>query len=214
MASEFAADGRLPSERQLCEELGVSRTVVREALTSLEALGVVETRSTRGRFVAPDDASRRSQTPISAWLSQHANHYADLDEIRSVLEAHCVGSLAVSEAYDIVRHARALLADQSAAIERGESRQAAAVDNQFHSLLCSKTPNRALWSLMPSLIDNTQGEVLAVYSLPKEAWRSVAQHSAIIDALEAGDLEQAARLASEHLTDAIWRYRANTDTTG
>ena len=207
-ASEFAADGRLPSERRLCEELGVSRTVVREALASLEALGVVESRSTRGWFVAPGDAPGRSEMLVSAWLSQHADQYADIDEIRSVLEAYCVRSLTSSNAYDVARRARALLVDQSAAIERSDALQAAAADREFHQLLCSKIPNRALQTLMPGLIDSTRREVLAVYALPETAGRSLEQHVAIVDALTAGDREHAAVLVAEHMTDVIRRYRA------
>ena len=52
-SGELAAGARMPPERVLVEQLGVSRTVVREALSSLEALGLIETRGTRGRFVSP-----------------------------------------------------------------------------------------------------------------------------------------------------------------
>jgi len=71
----------------LVEELGVSRTVVREALSSLEALGLIETRGTRGRFVTSGGSSERSRSIVSAWLHQHAPEILEVDEIRSVLEA-------------------------------------------------------------------------------------------------------------------------------
>ena len=61
---KLAAGERLPPERVLVQELGVSRTVLREALSSLEALGLIETRGTRGRFVAQGGSSERSRTIV------------------------------------------------------------------------------------------------------------------------------------------------------
>ena len=81
----FTAGDRLPPERVLVEELGVSRTVLREALSSLEALGLIETRATRGRFVASGGSSHRSRSIVSAWLHQHAAEILEVDEIRSAL---------------------------------------------------------------------------------------------------------------------------------
>ena len=87
---KLAAGERLPPERVLVQELGVSRTVLREALSSLEALGLIETRGTRGRFVAQGGSSERSRTIVSAWLHHHAREILEVDEIRSVLEAQAI----------------------------------------------------------------------------------------------------------------------------
>src|ERR1700747_2522606 len=84
---KLPAGERLPPERVLVQELGFSRTVLREALSSLEALGLIETRGTRGRFVAQGGSSERSRSIVSAWLHQHGREILAGGEIRSVLEA-------------------------------------------------------------------------------------------------------------------------------
>jgi GntR family transcriptional repressor for pyruvate dehydrogenase complex len=205
---ELAVGERLPPERVLVAELGVSRTVLREALSSLEALGIIEARSTRGRFVASGGSSSRSRMLVGAWLHQHAEQMAEIDEIRSVLEAQAVRSLSEWEAFDAARRARALLLDQEAAIERGDPVQAAECDLDFHRLLCSYTHNGTLRSLAEGLIETSRQATLAVYSLPEASRRSLEQHHRIVHALAAGNPEAAARLAREHMVDAARRYAA------
>lgn len=207
-AGEFKTGGRLPSERALCEELGISRTVLREALSSLEALGIVESRSTRGWYVAAGDSPERSQSLVSAWLHQHADQFAEIDEVRGALEALCLRTMSEDNAFDAARRTRALLFDQAAAIERGDAVQAAEADYDFHRLLCSYTKNEALRSLVAGLIKNKR-EALAVYSLPDMASRSLHQHTEIVDALHASDRQRAAQLIEEHMNDAVRQYQSS-----
>ena len=117
---ELTAGDRLPTERELVEELGVSRTVLREALSSLEALGLLETRGTRGRFVAAGGSSERSRTLVGAWLHQHAREILEVDEIRSVLEAHAIRSMSRGTRSTPRSEAGRRRASQAEALERGD----------------------------------------------------------------------------------------------
>ena len=65
---ELLAASRLPSERELLERLGISRSSLREALSRLEALGIIEAADDRGRCIAGPDGDNRSETLITAWL--------------------------------------------------------------------------------------------------------------------------------------------------
>jgi GntR family transcriptional regulator, transcriptional repressor for pyruvate dehydrogenase complex len=210
---QLAAGDRLPTERELSEQLGVSRTVLREALSSLEALGLLETRGTRGRWVAAGGSSERSRTLVGAWLHQHAREILEVDEIRSVLEAHAIRSLSTWEAMDAAREAGAALRRQGEALERGDAVGAAEGDAEFHRILGSATQNGALTSLMAGLIDASRKGAYAVYSLPETAAGSLAQHRGIVDALAAGDVENAARLAQEHMLDVARRYAGASEPT-
>lgn len=211
---DLAAGDRLPTERSLVEELGVSRTVLREALSSLEALGLVETRGTSGRFVAAGGSPERSRTLVTAWLHQHAREMLEVDEIRSVLEAHAIGSMSEWDALDAARAAGALVREQTAAVARGDAVAAADGDDAFHRVLCSYTKNDALCSLMDGLIDASRKGAYAAYSLPETAAGSIAQHQAIVDALAHGDVAGAAALAREHMIDVARRYAAGRQASG
>lgn len=206
MAGELAPGERLPSERELVEELGVSRTVLREALSSLEALGMIEARTTRGRYVAEGGSSSRAKSLVHAWLYQHVEDIAEIDEIRALLEAQAVRSMSPEDAYDAARRARAVLADQEAAIERDDSLQAARCDADFHRLLIAYSRNGALRSLAEGLIGNTKIEAMAVYALPDVARTSLEQHTAVVEALAAGDVERASDLARDHMLAVVRRY--------
>lgn len=202
----LAAGDKLPTERELVEQLGVSRTVLREALSSLEALGLVETRGTRGRWVAAGGSSERSRTLVGAWLHQHAVEILEVDEIRSVLEAHAIRSMSSWDAIDAGRAAGAALRAQAEAVERGDPVAAAEGDAAFHRSLCAYTKNGALRTLMDGLIDASRKGAYAVYSLPEQAELSLRQHRSIVEALAASDVETAARLAQEHMLDVARRY--------
>jgi GntR family transcriptional regulator, transcriptional repressor for pyruvate dehydrogenase complex len=202
---ELKVGDRLPPERELVRELGVSRTVLREALSSLEALGMVESRSTRGRFVASGGPSERSRRIVAAWLHQHAQELLEVDEIRSVLEAHIVRWLSEWDALDASRQALAIVRAQEQAMERGDPVSAADDDAQFHRLLCSYTQNGALRVLAEGLIESSRHGALATYSLPVAAQRSIRQHFEIANALAAGDAARAAELARSHMVAAAGR---------
>lgn len=206
LLEHLAAGERLPPERVLVQELGVSRTVLREALSSLEALGLLETRGTRGRFVASGGSSERSRSIVSAWLHQHAREILEVDEIRSVLEAQAIRSMSEWDAIDAARSSAVLLRRQEEALERGESATAADGDSAFHRLLSSYTKNSALTLLIDGLVDASRKAAYAVYSLPETAQRSLEQHRGIVEALAASDVALAAERARDHMIDAARQY--------
>jgi len=201
-SGEIAPGERLPPERVLVAELGISRTVLREALSSLEALGLVEARTTRGRYVAVGGSSRHSSVLVGAWLHQHATQIAEIDEIRAVIEEQAIRGMDEADARDAAERARPLLAEQQDAVARGAAFDAAACDAQFHRLLCAYTRNAALRSLAEGLVEQMRRPALAVYSIGRVALASLDQHRAIVEALAAGDVEVAARLAREHMRES------------
>jgi GntR family transcriptional repressor for pyruvate dehydrogenase complex len=206
LEGELAAGDRLPPERVLVTELAVSRTVLREALSRLEALGLIESRGTRGRFVTSGGSPERSRTIVSAWLHQHAREILEVDEIRSVLEAQAIQAMSEWEAIDASRAAADVLRGQREALERGQPMAAAEGDAAFHRLLCSYTKNGALEVLIDGLVDASRTAAYAVYSLPETAQRSLDQHLRIVDALAASDVAGAAECARDHMIDAARQY--------
>src|SRR5256886_15903370 len=89
-AGDFAPGDRLPSERELVETFGVSRVSVREAIRSLEALGLVRVFQGRGAFVS----DRRSGLgePLARWLDLHRHEVLELLAGRGALGEDAAGS--------------------------------------------------------------------------------------------------------------------------
>lgn len=201
---------RIPAERDLAEQLGVSRTVMREALSSLEALGLIERRATIGRFVAAGDPDR-SQALVRAWLHQHRDEIYEVDEIRGLIERHIVQAIGVWDCVQIAGEAAKIIARQEDALRRGDAFGAARLDCDFHKAICSHAENRMLRDLAWSLIEGMPSVGLAVYSLPNTSARSLEWHRAIVRALERCDARTAAELDFAHTQEAGRHLRGDLE---
>src|SRR6266550_576542 len=95
-SGDFAPGDRLPSERQLVETPGVSRVSVREAIRSLEALGLVRVYQGRGAFGS--DRRAGLGEPLGHWLDVHRDEVVELLDVRAALDGFAVEC--VIERYD------------------------------------------------------------------------------------------------------------------
>jgi GntR family transcriptional repressor for pyruvate dehydrogenase complex len=187
---------RLPSERDLVQELGISRAVLRESLSSLESLGYLEARTGQGRFVA-DPESGSSQRLIDDWLRRHQAELRDLIELRAAIESQALRG-ATADLATMASAAIELLAAQAHAIEDGRLDDAAESDMAFHLGLASGTENRPLRLLAEALIGRARQAAHAAYRVSAYRRASLRQHRAIVAALKAGDRDRAADLLMEH----------------
>ncbi len=207
---------RLPPERALAEQLGVSRPSVREALKVLEALGVVETTGGQGRDSGAVVVARPG-TAIGAAMRIHvATHglpIADLVDTRALLEAAAMRRLArriatEPDGVELLAPAEALLAEMKDPDLRPERFHH--LDAAFHLALAEAAGNVVVHVVMASLREAIEGYVLeAVPRLPD--WRTTSaglrrQHGAILTALRSGDGETAAQVVDRH----IHRFFART----
>lgn len=191
-----AVGERMPSERDLAAELGISRTVLRESLSSLESLGYLEARVGQGRFVA-DPAGWKSQRLIDDWLRRHEAELRDLIELRAVVESQALRG-AVGDLAAMALQARELLRHQVRAVNEGRLDDAAEDDMTFHLLLSGDTPNRPLRALAHILIDRARKAAHAAYRVGSYRRGSLRQHRLIVAALREGDRDRAADLLMEH----------------
>jgi GntR family transcriptional repressor for pyruvate dehydrogenase complex len=187
---------RLPSERDLVNELGISRAVLRESLSSLESLGYLEARVGQGRFVA-DPESGSSQRLIDDWLRRHQAELRDLIEMRAAIESQALrgGTLDPTR---MATGASEFLGAQSEAIDHGRLDSAAEADIAFHRYLIGGTDNRPLRMLADALIGRARQAALAAYRVSAYRRASLRQHRSIVAALRAGDRDRAADLLMEH----------------
>jgi len=171
-------------ETQLAEELGVSRTPVREAIRKLELEGLVAMLPRKGAYVAgimPKDA-------------------ADILEIRAALE----GLAAKLAAERITDEEIEELADDTAKIEesinKGDVEKAVEYDNKFHGSLVGASRNTRLASMVSNLQEQVQRFRIMLTSTSKNVMlKSLNDHKRIVEALSRRDRFLAQSLAKEHV---------------
>ena len=196
-AGHFQSGQRLPSERDLADELGVSRAVLRESLRSLGSLGYVEASAGRGTFVADPTDEWQSRRLIDDWLRRNQAALRDLIELRAAIEPQALRGGA-GDPTVLAADLLPLIEAQAAALSEGRSDDAAEIDLEFHIRLSASSPNQPLRSLAHAIIGRARHAAHAAYRVRTYNQGSLRQHRAIVAALANGDRGRAADLLAEH----------------
>lgn len=179
---DFATAGFI-AERQLAEQLGMSKTPVRAALERLEAEGFVSVSPQQGVVV-------RDLT-----VHEIADHY----EIRIALETYVLRALAGRLTAEQQGRLQVNLAAQ-AALDATHSARAVELDAEFHNLFCEFLGNAEILRVMAQLREKAHRVITKVFQVnPARIATSYAEHQAIASAILGGDAALAARLIEEHL---------------
>ncbi|GAA0679933.1 transcriptional regulator GlcC [Marinobacterium maritimum] len=153
----LAPDRKMPSERQLSARLGVSRSIVREALHELHGRGMIETRHGKGSFVTCALPMLEENSPLMQAFSDHSRTLYDLFEVREQLEGQAA-ALAAERAteMDQIRITRAF-----EAMETADPLSNADLDHAFHSAIVEASHNPILVHILSSLKELMLGSVQA-----------------------------------------------------
>ncbi len=194
---ELASQSRLPAERQLCEELGISRTELRKALSLLEVHGQIWRHVGRGTFVGARPFTRLDEI---ATLSVHTNP-AEVMQARLLLEPGLAKVAALHATQTDIERMRLCTKRKDAAVEwRTYERW----DGEFHFTVADATHNRLLITLfnaMNAVREATEWGRLRISRITAASReRSSGQHYAIIDAIAGRDRVRAEAAMLEHLT--------------
>jgi GntR family transcriptional repressor for pyruvate dehydrogenase complex len=192
------AGERLPSERELVEQLGVSKTVVREAMRSLATKGLIEVRPGSGMYVLGVGAHLMSE-PISLLMRKHRLTVEQIQEVRAVLEVR-IAALAAERRQQEDIEAMAETIRQVGEADLSPLRYAQ-LDVEFHQRLAAATGN-PLFVVMIHSINDVMVEVRQrSFKLGKQAFvqASVGDHTRILRCVEAGDVEGARQAMTDHL---------------
>jgi GntR family transcriptional repressor for pyruvate dehydrogenase complex len=188
---------KLPSERELAESLGVSRASVREALTALEAIGILDIRPGEGTFVRETSVSA-TFAPLAMVLEMEQNSMSQLMEVRRVLETE-IAALAVQRATeeDLI-NIETNLNHMKTARTISEAVEA---DLMFHFAIAEATHNSILLRIMNTVADlmhNTfriQREEL----FAAKGQEIISEHEAIYQAIQDRSLETAKLKMLQHI---------------
>lgn len=210
---ELAAGTKLPTEAAIMGEFEVSRTVVREALSKLQAAGLVETRHGIGTFViGPGDGP---SFKISAEQFSTLQDVIAVLELRIGLETEAAGLAAQRRTEANLAALRRALDAVIAAVEAGQDSVAA--DFQFHLEIARATQNDHFADLMATLgaqiIPRARLEPAAELDEPRRLERQAymrrvnAEHESILDAIVRQDAEPARAAMRTHLSNSRERRR-------
>jgi GntR family transcriptional repressor for pyruvate dehydrogenase complex len=194
---DYAPGARLPSERELAELLGVSRVSVREAIRSLEAIGLVEVRHGRGCFVATSRSDRYASS-FSHWLSVHHDEVLELLKVRGALDELAAETAAKNGAPEWPQRLRELNA-RFRAVEPQDIDGLVERDVAFHDAVAEASGSTLLADLLRELHETLNESRRATLLPPGRPAESAREHDAIISAIERGDPNRARAAVAAHL---------------
>jgi DNA-binding FadR family transcriptional regulator len=197
---------RLPSESELANQLGVSRTAIREGFKSLEAGGVIDTYHGKGRFVGKFDSSSIAEN-LAVSLTIDRASLKEILEIRKALETGFLAQAAALLGSEDFEELDRLV------LRMGLKVKAPATflqeDMEFHRILFCKLNNRVLinileifWKLFGQIEEGTGHSA-------KQLTEAVNQHKVIVAALRKGQVSRAKDLLDAHFDDAHRRIAAS-----
>jgi GntR family transcriptional regulator, transcriptional repressor for pyruvate dehydrogenase complex len=199
----FEVGTRLPPERDLAQQLGVSRPSLREALIALDVEGRVEVRSGSGVFV-----SAVPQDPVARRTEAWGESPSQLMEARSVIEGEVVILACARITEELLIRLRELLKGMEAEIERRHAR--VDLDRQFHLTIAEMAGNAVLTRLVGTLFDERHSPISAKISSRFEntrTWKAaLMEHEAILKAVEARDPIAAQAAMRAHLKASAVRW--------
>ena len=204
----LAAGDVLPTEPELCEEFGFSRTVVREALKLLEERGLVRVEQGRGTTVQPREAWNMLDPTVLRLALAHDHDLALLDDlmaVRRVLEREMTRSAAARMSDDDFIQLERTLSEMEASYDDYERFRR--LDNDFHAIILRESWNEVGLTII-RVVHMHGGSTPPLTSLPsREALdRTMREHRAIYDALAARDGELAGDLVAAHIAGG-WAER-------
>jgi GntR family galactonate operon transcriptional repressor len=197
------AEGETLDPTELEAELGVSRSVLREALRVLKAKGLVDARPKRGTFVQPRTEWRLLDADVMRW--QFAGHdtdqlFDDLAELRGIIEPAAAGLAAMRRTDEDLAVLDDALARMSAAA--GGEGDAVAADLAFHRALLAATHNELLIRTEIVLEAGLAARDSVVHGVVEDDDPTPA-HAAVLDAIRDGDPDRAVSAANALLAKSL-----------
>jgi DNA-binding FadR family transcriptional regulator len=186
----------LPSERHLAERFGVSRGSIRDALRTLETIGLLETRHGQGTF--PLELSvDRLVAPLASVMAYRADLQEELLDVRRMFEPAVARAAALRATDEDVADLERILETQRQKLKTGQS--AITEDTAFHAVLARATRNRVVMSIMATLNDLLVESRTHSLEQKGRPARSIAGHEAVVAALRRHDPDGAAHAMSTHI---------------
>jgi GntR family transcriptional repressor for pyruvate dehydrogenase complex len=199
-SGEFAMGARLPAQRELATQLGVSRAVLREAISTLEASGLLRTEAGSGTFVIARGAVSVPRSASKEFLPAGSYGKLDICRFRFVFEPACarLAAMRISDE-DFERLDANLLAFKDQ-VRLGNFQQSALIDEAFHHLIIEIAAVPLFIDLHLSFRQMLIETVTMPLNTHSRGWEPVVEHERILEALRRRDPDESFYYLKSHIT--------------
>lgn len=207
---------RLDSVEQLAEQLQVSRSAVREALSALKAMGLIEIKQGSGTFVKSVPPNRLD-FPLSTAMLSNKLDIARLLEVRKIIEVGAAASAAINRTEQDIQAMVQILDDMKQA--HGDGELGEKVDYQFHVAIATASQN----TLLATILDQISGLMIDTMKETRRIWlyskkttseQLYKEHMNIFLAIQQQNEESAKQAMTLHLSNVekvLLQYYETTD---
>ncbi|MBP2412109.1 GntR family transcriptional repressor for pyruvate dehydrogenase complex [Arthrobacter stackebrandtii] len=198
ISGELSAGERLPPEKELSEKLGLSRSSLREAVKALEIIRVLDVRRGDGTYVTSLEPQLLNEAMTFIVDLHQDKSILEIFEVRRILEpaAAAIAASRIGPEQIAALHATLESVDTDTSVE-------ALVEHDliFHSLITAAADNAYMASVLDALSSSTvRARIWRGLTQEKAVDRTLAEHTAIIEALERGDAELVKALVTVHIS--------------
>ena len=203
---------QLPAERDLAQRFGVSRTAVREAVKTLREKGLVEAYSGRGTFVT-DGTSQAIRQSLDLMIRiNQQDGWANLVELRLVLEPEIAGVAASRIDEQLMSTMRETVAIMDRSLREPDAFVEADLD--FHLALAEAVGNPLILSLLDSIVGLLREQRSRIFNIAGGPERGQFHHKRILAAIEQRDQEAAREAMRAHLQQVLKDSSSLVDSPG
>ena len=197
---------RLPPERELVNQFGVSRPSLREALNSLVAMGFLELKGKRTYIKSV--ASESVQNPLSLLIKADTQKIFDLIEVRKALEAWGAFHAAQRATEEDIKRLESIIKEMKKAFDEGRSWEKQ--DADFHLALAQTTHNTIQTHIMSTIYDLLRESVARVFKDRAKVKKLLDHHYRIFSAIKNHSPDKAREKTLEHLNYVESEVKAST----
>jgi GntR family transcriptional repressor for pyruvate dehydrogenase complex len=211
LAGRWRPGDRVPTEKELMTRFGVSRTPIREAMQSLKLVGIVDISPRRGATVRALSIESVVDLAILSGVMSPRRSLGDVFEFRFAMEGAIAGLAAVNVSRDQVESLQSILAENEAAIRRGDLGAALQVDVRFHAAIAEASGNvvfQAVAHALNGLLVEQRRITSGIAGAPQA---SFLEHQDILAAIARGDGRSARAAAETHIDRTRARFDSARD---
>ncbi|MGZ6125158.1 MAG: FadR/GntR family transcriptional regulator [Myxococcales bacterium] len=188
----------LPPERELAALLGVGRSSIRDAVRTLEVMGILEPRQGHGTVVR-DLSTDALVVPLASVLTRKREMVQELLDVRRMIEPGLAARAAKNATREEIAQMAAILDRHEAKLRRGE--QAVDEDDEFHYAIALAARNSVVLRVLDVLMDLLRESRSRSLQVPGRPRRSFDGHRRILRAIQRRDPEAAEGAVKKHLKE-------------